>query len=53
MAAGKLVEKYLCKKCGIVFERASECPRCGKSDALSVYFEFDNAKDLFPEENII
>jgi len=44
MAAAKakkdLVEKNICRKCGIVFERASACPRCGKSEALDVYFEF-------------
>ncbi|MFH1237288.1 MAG: hypothetical protein V1648_02690 [Candidatus Aenigmatarchaeota archaeon] len=35
-----LVEKRMCNKCGIVFKPASACPRCGKSDNLSVYFEF-------------
>lgn len=53
VAASELVEKTICTKCGIVFERASECPRCGKSDTLSIYFEFDTAKDLFLEDNII
>jgi predicted Zn-ribbon and HTH transcriptional regulator len=35
----ELIEKSICRKCGIVFKRASECPRCGKSDGLDVYFE--------------
>ena len=38
-SAAELVEKSFCTKCGIVFESAGECPRCGKSDALSVFFE--------------
>jgi len=36
----ELVEKTICTKCGIVFERASACPRCGKSDSLDIYLEF-------------
>jgi predicted Zn-ribbon and HTH transcriptional regulator len=35
----QLVEMTVCRKCGIVFKRASECPRCGKSDGLEVYLE--------------
>ncbi len=36
---GELIEKTMCMKCGIVFPKASECPRCGKKDDLEVYFE--------------
>ena len=39
MQANELVEKLFCAKCGIVFDSAAECPRCGKSDMISVYFE--------------
>jgi predicted Zn-ribbon and HTH transcriptional regulator len=39
MNPGDLVEKAFCTKCGIVFESAAECPRCGKSETVSVYFE--------------
>ncbi len=48
----EIIEKTMCAKCGIIFERADTCPRCGKSDALSVYFEVES-KDLFPVSNII
>jgi uncharacterized OB-fold protein len=34
-----LVEKTICLKCGIVFPKADECPRCGKKDSLDVYLE--------------
>jgi RNA polymerase subunit RPABC4/transcription elongation factor Spt4 len=37
-----LVEKSICRKCSIVFEKAAECPRCGKSDMVDTYFDFDN-----------
>lgn len=35
----ELIEKVICLKCGIVFPKASECPRCGRKDSLDVYFE--------------
>ncbi len=35
----ELVEKTICVKCGIVFPKADECPRCGRKDTLDVYFE--------------
>jgi hypothetical protein len=52
-SAEGLIEKKICAKCGIVFTRALECPRCGKSDAITVYFELGLSKDLIPEDNII
>jgi len=36
---GELIEKMMCIKCGIVFEKADACPRCGKKDKLEVYFD--------------
>ncbi|MEE9323389.1 MAG: hypothetical protein V3U72_02480 [Candidatus Aenigmarchaeota archaeon] len=35
----ELVEKTMCLKCGIVFKKAEECPRCGNKDSLDVYLE--------------
>lgn len=36
---GELFEKTICLKCGIVFRKANECPRCGNKDSLDVYLE--------------
>lgn len=35
------VEKTICLKCGIVFDKADRCPRCGKSDRLDIYLDTD------------
>jgi len=35
----KLVEKTICLKCGIVFPKARECPRCGSRKDLDIYLE--------------
>jgi ribosomal protein L40E len=34
-----LIEKTICLKCGIVFPKASECPRCGGKKDLDIYLE--------------
>jgi RNA polymerase subunit RPABC4/transcription elongation factor Spt4 len=34
-----LIEKTICLKCGIVFEKAIECPRCGSRKDLDIYLE--------------
>jgi rRNA maturation endonuclease Nob1 len=36
---GELIEKTICTKCGIVFEKANECPRCGSKKDLDIYLE--------------
>ncbi len=36
---GELIEKMICLKCGIVFQKMDECPRCGRKDSLDVYLE--------------
>jgi RNA polymerase subunit RPABC4/transcription elongation factor Spt4 len=38
---GDLVEKTMCMKCGIVFDQAVECPRCGEKDSLEVYLDME------------
>ncbi|MEM2954919.1 MAG: hypothetical protein QW625_03165 [Candidatus Nanoarchaeia archaeon] len=35
----RLIEKTICKECGIVFKKADSCPRCGKGETIEVYFE--------------
>ncbi len=34
-----LIEKNICLKCGIVFSKASECPRCGSKKDIDIYFD--------------
>jgi rRNA maturation endonuclease Nob1 len=35
----RLIEKNICKACGIVFKKADVCPRCGKGETLEIYLE--------------
>jgi|GEM_PF-2434172 len=35
----ELIEKTICLKCGIVFPKAIECPRCGSTKDLDIYLE--------------
>jgi len=35
----ELIEKTICVKCGIVFPKANECPRCGSKKDLDIYLE--------------
>jgi ribosomal protein L40E len=36
---GELIEKTICMKCGIVFDKADECPRCGSKKDIDIYLE--------------
>ncbi len=38
---GDLIEKSMCMKCGIVFETADECPRCGKGEDIEMYLDME------------
>lgn len=35
----ELIEKKICLKCGIVFPKADECPRCGSKKDLDIYLD--------------